>query len=401
MLARRAERMQADLFGKVLPYWRATVDTRYDGYLLADDLKGPGQATSKQLVSQARLIWNFSAAHVAGADGYLEAAEHGYRFLTGRMFDREHGGYAWLTDREGTVLDARKTLYGQAFAIFALVAYHRASRDAEPLERALELFGIVDARAYDEEHGGWFEHFTRDWRPILRRERGLEPEHAGFKNANTCLHWLEALADLYEASGDAHVRQRLEEVLEVDFAFFYPADPARCVPLLRLDWQPALDRRVSHGHVVEAAWLLIRAQEVLGNEPSWDHAHALIDYALQYGFDHQRGGLFSYSLGNRAAFDRTKIWWAQAELMAALSDALAYDSTNAGYAAALLLLLDFIERRLALSPDGIWISAVNARGRPTNTRKAGSWKAGYHEIRAMLKFIAAFGREPSTGDSQP
>jgi mannose/cellobiose epimerase-like protein (N-acyl-D-glucosamine 2-epimerase family) len=41
--------------------------------------------------------------------------------------------------------------------------------------------------------------------------------------------------------------------------------------------------------------------------------------------------------------------------------------------------------------DGVWLSSVAADGAPKDTRKAHSWKANYHELRASVRFIEAFG----------
>ena len=81
-----AREMKIQLAEKVLPYWFDTAqDTERGGYLLADDaVKGRGVATEKQIVSQCRVIWTFSHAHIEGYSdtkrNYLKAAKQGYDF---------------------------------------------------------------------------------------------------------------------------------------------------------------------------------------------------------------------------------------------------------------------------------------------------------------------------------
>ena len=77
-----ARELKAQLVQQVMPYWFDTAqDPQYGGYLLADDLKGRGTATQKQIVTQSRMVWGFSHAHLHGlGDGkrnYLKAAEQG------------------------------------------------------------------------------------------------------------------------------------------------------------------------------------------------------------------------------------------------------------------------------------------------------------------------------------
>lgn len=388
----------AQLADKALPYWFDTAqDTRHGGYVLADDVKGPRAPREKVVVSQARMVWGFSHAHRKGFGderrSYLRAAEQGYRFPLAHFLDRTYGGALWATDLVGRPVSERKTLYGQAFVVFALVEYGRASGDGAATRHALDLFRVVQARAHDRGNGGWAEHFLRDWTPILRSRGGRMV--AGQKSANAHLHWMEALTELYEATRDAAVGQALAEALSVNATRFYPADPTRSFTHLDADWNPGSDpsrRTVSYGHNVEFAWLMIRAEEVLGREPSWAHFHAYMQHALKHGFDHQRGGLYDEGPPDGPATATDKVWWSQAEMLAALTDALTRAPEQLRsplFAQALDKLLGFLTAHVIL-PDGIWIEAVTADGRPKATGKAHSWKANYHDVRAIVKFVEAF-----------
>ena len=78
-----------------------------------------------------------------------------------------------------------------------------------------------------------------------------------------------------------------------------------------------------------------------------------------------------------------------AEMLAALTDALKHQGSPR-YEAALGKELQFIKTWQADPKDGIWLYAVTADGRPKDTTKANSWKANYHDVRAMVKFVEAF-----------
>ena len=65
-----------------------------------------------------------------GGPAMAEAARQGYRFLLDRMWDREYGGFYWEVDRAGTrSFTPNKHLYGQAFGLYAIAEYARATRD--------------------------------------------------------------------------------------------------------------------------------------------------------------------------------------------------------------------------------------------------------------------------------
>lgn len=402
-LAEHARQFQTQLKDQVLPYWLQTVDPLYGGYLLADDARGKGRAREKQLVSQSRMVWGFSHAHLKklgdAEHGYLKAAENGYRFLLNRFLDQNHGGYYWRLDPAGQVLLDRKIMYGQSFVLYAFVEYYRASGDQEALRHAMELFRLIQRHAHDAKHGGWIEHFTADWQPILKHDNDIQVEVGGCKSANTHLHLMEALAELYAATRDAEVKKALAECLQLNRQYFYPRDAGQSCFHRQLDWQPVTDPKsagLSYGHNVEFAWLMIRAQKVLGQAPSWDHFYAHLDHALKYGFDWERGGIYARGEGNQPASNTDKVWWAEAELIAALSDALQHKA-NPHYATALEKQIHFLQQYQIHAADGIWYDTVAADGKLKSGGKAHSWKANYHDVRGMVKFIEACkgaGRKP-------
>lgn len=396
-LAVHAKELKTQLTEKVLPYWHDTAqDKEHGGYLLADDAKGRKTATDKQLVSQSRMIWTFSHVHRKGFSNgsrdYLKAAEQGYRFLTEHFLDREHGGYFWRTDLAGKPLNERKIVYGEAFVIYALVEYHRASGTAKPLQQAIELYATLQARAHDGKNGGWIEHFQRDWTPILKPESGAEVEVPGYKSANAHLHLMEALAELYDATHDKAVKKSLAESLRINAKYFYPKKAGDSCFHRQRDWNPVTDPAsagLSYGHNVEFAWLMIRAEQVLGRKPSWDHFDPHLKHALKFGYDHARGGLYNRGVDDQPATQTDKIWWVQAEMLAALTESLAHKNDPAR-AQALDKLLHFVLGFQADVRDGVWLDTVAAEGKPKNTSKAHNWKANYHDVRAIVKFIEAF-----------
>lgn len=396
--AEYAREFKTQLAQKILPYWYDTaIDKVHGGYVLSDDAAKPAPpATEKQLVSQSRMVWGFSQAHLKGFSDskhhYLKAAEQGYQFLLAHFLDRDKGGYYWTTDLAGKPLDQRKIVYGESFVIYGFVEYYRASGDKGALQHAMELYHLLQQRAHDTKNLGWVEHFERDWTPILDPKAQAIVEVAGYKSANTHLHLMEALTELYEATRDPEVRQSLEEAVKINRTWFYPEAPGKSAFHRYPDWKlvtaPA-SAGLSYGHNVEFAWLMVHAQQVLGEPPAWKQFNAHLEHALKYGYDHARGGLYSRGADDQPATDTDKIWWVQAEWVAALTDALQHRS-NPAYAQALEQSLEFIQKYQADPRDGIWLESVTAEGKPKGTAKAQNWKANYHDVRAILKFVDAF-----------
>ncbi|MCD6339155.1 MAG: AGE family epimerase/isomerase [Verrucomicrobia bacterium] len=390
-LKRRAAAYWRQLREKVFPYWHTVaVDWKRGGFLLGSG--AGGRAPLKQLVTQSRMIWAFSTAHRLGFSDsrrdYLQAADLGYRFLTGKMLDPVYGGYYWKTDAEGGAVNSRKFLYGEAFAVYGLVAYFRAGGPEPALEQALELWRTIERHCHDAKRGGWGEHYERDWRFLARQDPEIEVEVAGWKSANAHLHWMEALAELYEATRDPGVRESLEEALEINRRWFYPAEAGQSVLWRLPDWRPVPNppkKTVSYGHNVEFAWLMLRAQRVLGKPLDWPWFFSIIEHAYRRGYDRARGGLFSAGMDDEPASDRTKVWWVQAEWIAALTEAVDRRPEEK-YRRALLRTFDFLDAWQIDPKDGIWRDTLNEDGSPKNPAKAHLWKGAYHDVRALVKF---------------
>ena len=106
--------------------------------------------------------------------------------------------------------------------------------------------------------------------------------------------------------------------------------------------------------------------------------------------DQDHGGLYNRGSDNQPASDTSKVWWVQAEMMAALTDALLHQPDKK-YEAALDKLSQFVLKNGTDPRDGIWLDTVAADGQPKSTGKAHNWKANYHDVRAIVKFVEAFG----------
>ena len=186
------------------------------------------------------------------------------------------------------------------------------------------------------------------------------------------------------------MRDSLVEVIELLCTKFYPPDVSASCEYRLADWKAVANEElagVSHGHMIEFAWLLLHAQEALGMHRDWDHFESLVRHSLRFGFDHERGGFYFRGKPNETASDTTKFWWVQAEGLSALTDAVAH---SAEYDEPLAQLVDWILNYQIRSDDCVWIVSTDAGGRPLNIKKAGEWKAAYHEVRAITKFVQTF-----------
>ncbi len=385
------------LLENILPFWYpGVVDEEHGGYRLNHDAQGKwiGPA-NKALVTQARTVWFFSRLHNSryGKPEHLEAARHGFRFLKSKMWDREHGGFYWSVNNDGSeAVESQKHLYGQGFGLYALAEYIRASKDPEAIALAKELFALLEAKAHDEEYGGYLELFPRNWsrdpadQPEVRASMG-RGQTFGRKLMNTHLHLMEPLTTYYEVTRDELVRERLVELIFVQSNAVLRKDLGACTDRYERDWTPLAgprDQRVSYGHDIENVWLLIEACDAAGipNGPLTDLYKALFAYSLEQGWDAERGGFYYVGPFRQPADVQGKSRRVQAEGMT--SGLFMYRLTgDEKYYTVFEKTLQWIADEQADWEHGDWHAWIG--GPPEG--KSGPWKSPYHNGRAVLECL--------------
>ena len=123
------------LLDHVCPFWTKRLLDPAGGFLESLDATGTPVASSRrQLLSQARLTYVFSHAYFLGGDPASgEAARHGIAFLM-RAARAPDGGWFRAVSTDGATLDNTRDTYDQAFVLFALAWYFRATGDATAIQ---------------------------------------------------------------------------------------------------------------------------------------------------------------------------------------------------------------------------------------------------------------------------
>jgi len=364
---------QEHLEREVLRFWlRHAPDGEYGGYVADFDRQwrpsGPG---CKSLVSQARLIYNFSAGYrLFGRDEYLRAADLGLAFLLERMVDGHNGGWYWRCNRDGTLLESIKHTYGHAFVIFGLAECARATGRADLVTLAWQTYDILRHRAVGP--NGWFwSIMTADWQPAERR-RGQNPH----------MHMLEALLSLYVAGTDRRVLQAAIDLARFAAERFVHPEYGCLEEYFHEDWGRLDDSQaaaVQVGHQFEWCWLLNRLCDLAGTDEFRDLAGHLADWALEYGFDRTHGGFFNACDRRGAVVDSNKTFWVQTEALRALLYLLLARGRD-DVKPALEQSLRFVLGACVDSEFGGWFNTVSAEGRPVRPDKGSEWKLDYHVV---------------------
>jgi mannobiose 2-epimerase len=337
----------------------------------------------------SRILWTYCAAFRTKPDPkYLELAKAAYMDLESHFWDREHAGYFWSIAPDGKPLDNSKQIYVQSFAIYGLTEYFRATGDKAALDRAIEVYRLIESHSRDRANGGYLEAFTRDWRrPKGKRLSKIGPEYP--KSQNTNLHLMESFTNLLRVWPDSGLRQELRALTEVMLTRIVGPEGLHLRLYFDAEWNPKSDV-ISFGHDIEFSWLVTETAEVVGDPELLARAKtAALKIArgtLAQGVDPD-GGVLNEA-GPRGLTDTGKDWWPQAEAVVGFLNAYQLSGDPQFFAAA-ERTWNFIERRLVDRQHGEWFWGVTREGkvRPYGT-KIGFWKCPYHNGRACLETAA-------------
>jgi cellobiose epimerase len=149
------------------------VDSMYGGFLstYTFDFRPTGPQ-DKFIVTQARHTWSTAKAAelYPGESYYLACSKNGFQFLRDVMWDKKYGGFYNLVTRDGKDKSspvAPKEAYGNAFAIYALSAYYKASKDNAALTLAKKAFLWLEKNSHDPVNKGYYQHLKRDGKNVI------------------------------------------------------------------------------------------------------------------------------------------------------------------------------------------------------------------------------------------
>jgi len=396
-----AEEMEAMLRRDVLGVWfPRTVDNEQGGF--RSNFARDWRATTSQgkfSVFQGRMTWVASQVAVRRPelrDQFLPIARHGIAYLNNVLWDKQDGGFFWGLEDDGKISSYYtdgKHLYGMAFALYGAAAAHQAAGDHQAFELAQRAFWWMDEHAHDGSNGGYFEWLTREGKPIRAHPETGKVEFlpvalfpVGYKSMNTHIHLLEAYTQLYQVWKDETLRKRIEELLAI-IRDKVCVEPGVMNLYFTNAWQPIPDHD-SYGHDVEAAYLMLEAEEVLGSghDPRTERmAKMLVDHALAYGWDESYGGFYRDGTTIGRPEDKLKEWWVEFEgLNALLLMHEKYGRQSAVYFKAFQQQWSFLKNyQVDLEFHGVY-EMIGPDGKPTNENKGRIWKAAYHDGRALL-----------------
>ncbi len=385
-----SESVRRELEDNLVPFWlERVVDNKYGGFIgrmSNDGIIDP--KAPKGLILNTRLLWTYSALYRFNKESRCRnMAERAYDYLETCFRDSSHGGAFWEVDYQGHLLDGKKKIYGQAFYIYALAEYYQAFGEPSALERAEQVFELIEMHSRDKTYGGYVEVCNWDW-SVAGDLRLSDKDMDEKKSMNNHLHLLEAYTNLYRVRPDTRLRDCLTELVNIFDKRIADPDTGHLHHFFDESWQPR-STNYTFGHDIEASWLLCEAAEVLSDLNVTSRAQRLAlrlaQLTLSEGFEDD-GGL-CYEGQDGQVTDRNREWWPQAESVVGFLNACEL-SGEWLFLKAAQKAWAFIEKYFVDKEHRDWFWRIDPTGCPDpNEPKVSQWKGPYHSVRACLEVI--------------
>jgi mannobiose 2-epimerase len=372
----------------IAPFWlRYAPDEEYGGFrgLITNDLAVDQQA-EKGIILNSRILWTF--AHAFRNDRKQEfrhLAERAFSYVTDKFIDQTHGGVFWTLDWRGQPVETKKRPYAQAFAIYGLTEFFLATGVQRALDEAMVIFELLENRARDNEHDGYFETFERDW-SLATDQRLSEVDQDEKKSMNTHLHLLEAYAALLSATNDSQVKERLRALINIFLNKIIQPGSCSLQMFFSESWQGRSDH-TSFGHDIEASWLLGEAAQILDDRELLVRVNDISSRMAQSVYEHglDEDGSLLYEADSQGIINDEKHWWTQTEAVVGFVNA--YEVTGeTKFLLAAIRVWEFIKQNLVDRQNGEWFWKTSRSGAPDyEMPKLSQWKGPYHNGRMCFE----------------
>lgn len=384
------QELKEELTHNILPFWMDKMtDDKNGGFY--GQMTGRNQLipdAPKGGILNARILWTFSSAALTLKNPlYTEYAKRAKEYVFEHFFDAENGGTYWMLKADGTPTDTKKQIYSQAFFIYALVEYYRVTNDKTCLDKAIELFNLIEKHSFDAKLNGYFEAYSKEW--VLLEDLRLSEKDANEKKTmNTHLHILEAYTNLYRVWDSVLLGKQLRNLIELFLDKIINPQTHHLDLFFDENWN-CKSTLFSYGHDIEAAWLIDEAAVVLGDAELLKRVRKVIGKVADAAAEgvQPTGAIVNEKNSATGHVDTNCDWWPQAEAMVGFFNAYELSKDEA-YARKTLAGWEFVKTNIVDTENGEWHWSVSSTGKVDNNNdKAGFWKCPYHNGRMCLELI--------------
>ena len=357
------------LLNDTVPFWfPGSYDREHGGFLLMRDRDGSLLDTDKAVWIQGRATWLLATLYntVEKRESWLEGARLGVDFLLNKCFDSDGQMFFHVT-REGEPIRKRRYFFSETFAVIALAAYAQASGDEEIAGKARQIFRKCISYANGEIHLP--KKFT-DTRPS--------------KGIGIPMILLNTAQQLRETIGDELCNEWIETwITEIETLFV--KDDIRCVMEQVAPDGSVIDhidgRTLNPGHAIEGAWFIMHEATVRNDDKLLALGCKMLDYMWERGWDEEQGGIFYfrdvYGKPVQEYWHDMKFWWPHNETI--IATLLAYHLTgNEKYRQWHRQVHEYAYTHFHDKEFGEWYGYLHRDGTLSQAAKGNMFKGPFH-----------------------
>lgn len=363
----------------ILPYWTENAMDRDSGAFITNlDAKWKHGSDSHKYPSMiGRHIFSYSAAYLmTGNEEYLDIAEQTKDFLLEKAWDSEHGGWYDVLNRDGTPAIRTRNMFIQTYALTGLAMYYFVTHDREVLEYIIESDRLLETALLDTLNDGYYNVAGEDWQ-IIDSNKSFASQVAPVSGY---------LLYMYLATGDSVYLQRSRRIM--DWVSDRMRDPGSGWILEYFDrnWNmlesdPDI---INVGHNIEVAWMLLRLAMLNGTGEMPETARQLEDSLYAATF-RKETGLWLTTLGRKdpGITDDFTYWWIQA--YGNMYSLCSYRfSGNKERLDHFIKGAEFWDSYFLDRDNGDTFTSVCHNGVAKDSTKANPYKTSYHSIEQCL-----------------
>ena len=346
------------LMDQVCPYWASRVVDPDGGFFESLDAQGrPVASATRTVLSQARLTYVFSHAAVLGGGPEMQhCADHGFDSIRrASLINGSFEGWHRRSTVDGAVVDAARDTYDQAFVIFAMAGYHRATGSAQALDLAEQAYRFLVSHVADRVHGGFFEEF-----PLTKKLPRRQNPH---------MHLLEAALAMHQATGNPVWIERASKLIALFTDAFVDPDSGALAEYFDMAWNraegvPGTLREP--GHQFEWVWLLGQFMRQAARPDLEEHAQRLFAFGKQHGLDSVgplKGMVFDVVDSHGSIVADSKLVWPQTEYIKACI--ARFEATgDTSFRQQARAHLTSLRRHFFYADGANWVNQVQRNGAP-------------------------------------
>ena len=369
-LARLGDFYRRQLLESTMPFWfPRSYDREYGGYLFMRDADGSLIDDDKAVWIQGRAAWMLATLHntVERRAEWLEGAKLGYDFLNSHCFDTD-GRMFFHVARDGSPIRKRRYFFSETFYVIAAAAYAKASGDEDAARRAREVFGKCI-------------EYAKNPKLLPSKFTGVRPS----KGIGVPMIMLNTAQQLRETIGDPRCDGIIDECIHAIESLFVK-DDIRCVMEQVAPDGSVIDhidgRTLNPGHAIEGAWFILHEARHRNDDSRLvDLGCRMLDYMWERGWDREHGGLFYfrdvYGKPVQEYWQDMKFWWPHNE--AIIATLLAHLITGEERYARMHGEVHGYAYSRFLDPEhGEWYGYLHRDGTVAQTAKGNLFKGVFH-----------------------